>query len=187
MSVLPIVIAPDPLLKQKSAPVEVIDDAVRATLDSMLQTMYIANGIGLSGVQVGILKKLIVVDVTWRDEEAETRSPLKLINAEITWDSDEESTYNEGCLSFPDQFSEVDRPKEIKVSYLDEHGKPQELHATGLLATCIQHEIDHTNGVTFVDHISRLKREMIIKKLEKAKRMGEFDHHDHVHDEHCNH
>jgi peptide deformylase len=189
MSVLPIIITPDPILKQKSAAVEVVDDTIRATLDNMLETMYRANGIGLAGVQVGILKKLIVVDTTWRDEEAGVRSPLKLINAEITWDSDEESTYDEGCLSFPGQFSDVVRPKEVKVSYLDENGNKKELKAEGLLATCIQHEIDHTKGITFVDHISRLKRDMIIKKLEKAKRQGEFDHdhHDHEHGEHCDH
>lgn len=190
MSLLPIIIAPDPLLKQKSAPVEAVDDNVRDTLDNMLETMYRAGGIGLAAVQVGILKKMIVVDVEWRNEDADSRRPLKLINAEVTWDSEDEYSYNEGCLSFPDQFSEVVRPKEIKVAYLDENGKKQELQTSGLLATCIQHEIDHTNGITFVDHISRLKRDMIIKKLEKAKRNGEFDHdhhHIHVHDENCNH
>jgi len=187
MSTLPIIIAPDPILKQKSAAVGVVDDTVRKTLDDMLETMYQSGGIGLAGVQVGILKKLIVADVNWRDEEAGSRKPLKLVDAEVTWDSEEESTYNEGCLSFPDQYSDVVRPKEIKVAYLDEQGKKQELVASGLLATCIQHEIDHTNGITFVDHISRLKRDMIIKKLEKAKLRGDFDHHHHEHDEFCNH
>lgn len=186
MSLLPIIIAPDPILKQKSAPVEAVTDEIRTTLDDMLETMYDSNGIGLAGVQVGILQKLIVVDVDWRDEEAGSRKPVKLINAEILWDSEEESIYNEGCLSFPDQFSEVIRPKEIKVGYLDEHGNKKELSASGLLATCIQHEIDHTNGITFVDHISRLKRDIIIKKLEKAKKAGAFDHH-HEHNEFCNH
>ncbi|HEU5048548.1 MAG TPA: peptide deformylase [Rickettsiales bacterium] len=189
MAVLPIIVAPDPTLKQKSARVEVVDDTVRATLNDMLDTMYRAGGIGLAGVQVGVLKKLIVIDVNWRDDDAASRKPLKLINAEITADSDEETTYNEGCLSFPDQYSEVVRPKEITVAYLDENGNPQELKTDGLLATCIQHEIDHTNGITFVDHISRLKRDMIIKKLEKAKRNGVFDHHHHHHEhnEFCNH
>lgn len=187
MSLLSIIIAPDLILKQQSAPVEAVTDEIRATLDDMLDTMYESNGIGLAGVQVGILKKLIVVDVDWRDEETGSRKPLKLINAEILWDSEEEGIYNEGCLSFPDQFSEVVRPKEIKVAYLDENGKKQELAASGLLATCIQHEIDHTNGITFVDHISRLKRDMIIKKLEKAKKAGVFDHHHHEHNEFCNH
>jgi len=191
MAILDLIIAPDPLLKQKSAPVETVDSEVRTLLGDMLDTMYRAAGIGLAAVQVGVLKKLIVVDVTWRDEEANSRTPLKLINAEILWDSDELSPYNEGCLSFPDQYSEVVRPKEIKVAYLDEHGNRQEQQFSGLLATCIQHEIDHTNGITFVDHISRLKRDIILKKLKKAKERGYFDHdhhhHNHVHDENCNH
>ncbi len=193
MTVLPLVIAPDPILQQISAPVDVVDDAVRATLDDMLDTMYRSRGIGLAAVQIGVLKRLIVVDVHWREEEAGTRKPLKLINAEILSDSEEESAYNEGCLSFPDQFSEVVRPAYVKVGYLDENGKKQVLEADGLLATCIQHEIDHTNGINFVDHISRLKREMIIKKLVKGKKLGLFDHddhhhdHDHAHGEHCNH
>jgi peptide deformylase len=192
MAILPLIIAPDPLLKEKSTPIEAVDDEVRAFLDDMLDTMYRSRGIGLAAVQVGLLKRLIVVDVHWRDDDSESRKPLKLINAKVLWDSDEESSYNEGCLSFPDQYSEVVRPKQIKVGYIDEHGKPQELEADGLLATCIQHEIDHTDGITFVDHISRLKRDMIHKKLTKAKARGDFDHHhhdhhDHVHGEHCNH
>lgn len=193
MAVLPLIIAPDPILKEISTPVEAVDDEVRAFLDDMLDTMYRSRGIGLAAVQVGVLKRLIVVDVHWREENpAETRKPLKLINAEIVSDSGDLLSYKEGCLSFPDQFSEVDRPGTIKVRYLDEHGKEQELEADGLLATCIQHEIDHTNGITFVDHISRLKRDMIIKKLVKAKKAGMFDEHhhhdhDHVHGEHCNH
>jgi len=191
MAVLPLVIAPDPLLKQKSAPVSTVDDEVRTTLNNMLDTMYRSGGIGLAAVQVGILKRLIVVDVNWRDEDALSRTPLKLINAQVLWDSEEDSTYNEGCLSFPDQYSEVVRPREIKISYLDEEGKSHELHASGLLATCIQHEIDHTDGITFVDHISRTKRDIINNKLKKAKKRGDFDphhhDHDHVHGEHCNH
>jgi peptide deformylase len=189
MAVLPLIIAPDPLLKQQSAAVEVVDDAVRTTLNDMLDTMYRAGGIGLAAVQVGILKRLIVADVTWRDEDAASREPLKLVNAEVIWDSEEDNNYNEGCLSFPEHYSEVVRPKEVKIKYLDEKGTQQEKHLTGLLATCIQHEIDHTNGITFVDHISRLKRDMIIKKLKKAKERGDFDHdhHHHVHGEHCNH
>ena len=166
MAILPLIIAPDPFLQEQiSVPVEAVDDVVRATLDNMLDTMYRANGIGLAAVQVGILKRMIVIDVHWRDEESATRQPLKLINPEIITSSEEESSYNEGCLSFPDQFSEVERPAYVKIRYLDEHGMQQELEADGLLATCIQHEIDHTNGITFVDHISRLKRDMIIKKL----------------------
>ncbi len=148
MTALPIIVAPDPVLKQKSAAIESVDDETRELLDDMLDTMYRMKGIGLAAVQVGILKRAI-----------------------------------------PDQFSDVVRPKSVKIRYLDEHGKPQELQADGLLATCIQHEIDHMNGITFVDHISRLKRDIILKKLTKAKKMGVFDHHDHdhVHGEHCNH
>ena len=189
MTLLPIIVAPDDFLKQKSLPVETVDDEVRRTLDDMLDTMYRARGIGLAAVQVGILKRLIVVDVNWHEHDSSTRKPLKLVNAEIVSDSDDRLPYKEGCLSFPDQYSEVVRPKHVKVAYTDENGKAQELEAEGLLATCIQHEIDHTNGIVFVDHISRLKRDMIHKKLNKAKKSGMFDphHHDHVHGEHCNH
>lgn len=183
MAVLPLVIAPDPFLKQVSAPVAEVNDEVRAFLNDMLDTMYHSGGIGLAAVQVGRHSRLIVVDVNWRDEDESSRQPLKLINAEVISSSEEEREYKEGCLSFPDQYSEVVRPAEVKIRYTDEHGKPQELEATGLLATCIQHEIDHTNGITFVDHISRMKREMIHNKLIKAKKRGDF----HVHGEHCNH
>jgi len=185
MAIYPIIIAPDPVLKQKSVPVERVDDEVRATLSNMLETMYRSGGIGLAAVQVGILRRLIVADVHWRDEDPDSRQPLKLVNAEILWNAEEDAPYNEGCLSFPDQYSEVIRPNEVKVAYLDEQGARQELHATGLLATCIQHEIDHMNGITFVDHISRTRREIILNKLRKAKRHGDFD--GHVHGEHCNH
>lgn len=185
MTVLPLIIAPDPLLKQASTPVKEVNNEVRALLNDMLDTMYHSGGIGLAAVQVGVLKRLIVVDVNWRDEDETSRKPLKLINAEIVSDSGDEHEYKEGCLSFPDQYSEVIRPSSIKIKYLDEQGKPQQLEADGLLATCIQHEIDHTNGITFVDHISRLKRDMILNKLIKAKKRGDFHHH--VHDEHCNH
>ncbi len=186
MAILPLVIAPDPFLKQKSTPVDRVDDDVRAFLNDMAETMYHSSGIGLAAVQVGLHKKMIVVDVEWRDDDAASRKPMKFINAEIIANSDEQNVYKEGCLSFPDQYSEVERPKTIKVRYLDETGAQKELEATGLLATCLQHEIDHTNGITFVDHISPVKRDMIHRKLTKLKRMGHFDH-DHVHDEHCNH
>ena len=186
MAVLPLIIAPDPRLKQQSTALKTVDDAARKLLADMLDTMYHSNGIGLAAVQVGVHLKLIVADVEWRDDDdGAPRKPLKLINAEIAWDSDDENLYNEGCLSFPDYYSEVVRPKEVKIKYLDEQGKPQELHATGLLATCLQHEIDHTNGITFVDHISSVKRDMILRKLNKQKRAGHFD--EHVHGEHCNH
>lgn len=185
MAVLPLIIAPDPILKKVSAPVSEVTDEVRTMLEDMLDTMYHAGGIGLAAVQVGVHKRLVVVDVDWRDEDASSRKPLKLINAEIASSSDAEREYREGCLSFPDQYSEVVRPDEVTIKYLDEQGQSQELQASGLLATCIQHEIDHMNGITFVDHISRVKREMILNKLTKAKRRGQF--HTHVHGEHCRH
>lgn len=189
MALLPIIIAPDPLLKQVSKPVEKVDAELCTFMDSMLETMYNAHGIGLAAVQVGVLKRIIVVDVDHRDD-GKPNNPLKLINPEIISHSDDEQPYKEGCLSFPKQYSEVVRPTEVTVRYLDEHGKQQELKASGLLATCIQHEIDHTNGIVFVDHISKLKRDMIVKKLQKQKKAGELDHiydpdyHDHDHDEH---
>jgi peptide deformylase len=185
MAVLPLIIAPDPILKTVSKPVTEVNDEVRGILNDMLDTMYHSGGIGLAAVQVGIHKRLIVVDVNWREEDDTSRKPYKLVNAEIVSGSEELREYKEGCLSFPDQYSEVTRPSGVKIKYLDENGVAQELVATDLLATCIQHEIDHTNGITFVDHISRTKREMILNKLTKAKKRGDFD--PHVHGEHCNH
>jgi len=185
MAVLDIIIAPDETLKQKSLKVEKIDDSTRKILADMLDTMYQAGGIGLAAVQVGILQKLIVIDTQWRDKDPDSRKPLKMINADIIEASENDSSYNEGCLSFPDQYSDVIRPEQVKIRYLDENGEKQELLADGLLATCIQHEIDHTNGITFVEHISRLKRDLIINKLKKAKKRVDFD--THVHGEHCNH
>lgn len=192
MAILPIVIAPEAVLKQVAKPVEKVDDEIRALLDDMLDTMYNAHGIGLAANQVGVLKRVIVVDVAER-EGHERGQPMKFVNPEIISASSELSVYQEGCLSLPQQYSDVERPSEVTVRYLDENGQQQEIHATGILATCIQHEIDHINGVLFVDHISKLKRDMIIKKLEKAKKRGDFediyaphDHH-HVHGEHCNH
>jgi peptide deformylase len=154
--------------------------------------MYHFQGIGLAAVQVGVLKKVIVVDVKWRnpDEgEAQQGEPMCLINAEVLWDNDDLSVYNEGCLSFPDQYSEVGRPKEVRIRYMDLEGKSHDVHISGLLATCIQHEIDHTNGITFVDHLSSVKRDIILRKMVKGKKMGTFHHfeHIHVHGEHCDH
>lgn len=194
MAILPIRIAPDPVLKQVAKPVETVDDDIRQLLDDMLETMYNAHGIGLAANQVGILKRVIVVDVE-QENHHEPGKPLKLVNPEVVEKSQSLFTYQEGCLSFPQQFGDVDRPEYITVRYLDENGAPQELEAEGLLATCIQHEIDHINGIVFVDHISKLKRDMILKKLAKGKKRGEYDHiyephdhdHHHVHGEHCNH
>lgn len=196
MAILPIVIAPEAVLKQVAKPVEKVDDEIRALLDDMLDTMYNAHGIGLAANQVGILKRVIVVDVAER-EGHDRGQPMKFVNPEIISSSAEVNVYQEGCLSLPQQYGDVERPAEVTIRYLDETGEQKELHATGILATCIQHEIDHINGVLFVDHISKLKRDMIIKKLEKAKKRGDFEgiyaphdhHHDHhhVHGEHCNH
>lgn len=193
MTVLPIIIAPDARLKTKSAPIEKIDDSIRALAADMLDTMYAERGIGLAAVQVGVLKRMLVADVTWR-EDGGPGEQWVIINPEIVANGDELNSYKEGCLSFPDQFAEVVRPKGVRVRYMDLEGKPQEREFEGLLATCIQHEIDHLNGIVFVDHISAMKKDMIIRKLTKLKKQGAFDHvhgphcnHDHHHDEHCDH
>lgn len=175
MTILPLVIAPDPFLDQPSEAVAQVNDEIRTLLDDMLETMYAARGIGLAAVQVGQHKRAIVVDVEWNEQDPSSRNPLKLINAEVVEKSEEDNSYNEGCLSFPEQYSEVVRPETVTIKYLDEDGNAQTLEADGLLATCIQHEIDHTNGITFVQHISRLKRDRINKKLLKMKKAGVFD------------
>jgi peptide deformylase len=196
MAILPLVIAPDERLKTRSLPIEKIDGSIRTLAANMLETMYHERGIGLAAVQVGVLKRLLVADVTWR-EDAGPGEQYVLINPEIIENSGDINVYKEGCLSFPDQFADVTRPKEVRVRYLDLDGNTQEKTLTGLLATCVQHEIDHLNGIVFVDHISSLKRDMIIRKLKKLKKLGYFDHdhsqcghdhsHDHVHSEHCDH
>jgi peptide deformylase len=167
MAVLRIITAPDPRLKLKSAPVARVDDEVRKLLDDMLETMYAAPGIGLSAVQVGVTKRVIVVDVGRTVEE---RAPLRLVNPEIVWRSDEVEAREEGCLSFPNQFAEVRRPTAAKVRYLDETGEMREHHADGVLATCIQHEMDHLEGILFVDHLSVVRRSIIVRKLVKARK-----------------
>ena len=167
MAILPIITAPDRRLKVKSKPVDVVDASVRKLLDDMLETMYLAPGIGLSAVQVGVTKCLITVDVS-RDEEDD--APLFLINPKIVEYSDRIETYNEGCLSLPDQFADLPRPEAITLDYLDYDGAPQQLRADGLLSRCIQHEIDHLKGRLFVDHLSAVKRGMILRKLEKIRR-----------------
>ena len=169
MAVLPLVIAPDARLEHPSALVEKVDDSTRAFIKDMFDTMYANDGIGLAAVQVGVHQRIIVLDVARRYGGSD---PLVFINPEIIACSDERSSYTEGCLSFPDQFSDVERPASVTVRYLDETGAQKEKVADALLATCLQHEIDHTNGVVFVDHISRLKREMILKRLIKAKKLG---------------
>ena len=170
MAKLPILTAPDPRLKKISKPVEKVDDEIRQLMDDMLETMYVAPGIGLAAPQVGVLKRVIVVDVA---DEGEEPQPLKLANPELIWVSDHDTNYNEGCLSLPEHYAEVVRPAEIKVRYLDHQNEIRELAADGLLATCIQHEIDHLDGILFVEHISALKRNMILRKLLKSKKTQE--------------
>ncbi len=171
MSIRDIVILPDPVLKEVCAPVAAVDDEVRALLDDMLETMYDAPGIGLAAIQIGIKKRIVVIDVSKDEDE---KAPICLINPEITWTSEDTSTYEEGCLSIPEYYEEVERPAACKVTFLDRDGKEQALDCDGLLATCVQHEIDHLNGVLFIDHISRLKRDRVIKKFAKAAKRGEM-------------
>ena len=162
-----IIIEPDPILRKKCEPLEKVDTNTRKLMDDMLETMYAAPGIGLAAVQIGILKRLVVIDIS-RDEEK--KNPIFLINPEITNQSKQTSVYEEGCLSIPGQFAEIERPAECTLKYIDYHGKEKELKADGLLATCIQHEVDHLNGILFIDYLSKLKKDMIIKKLVKKKK-----------------
>lgn len=199
MAILPIIIAPDERLKIKSVPVEKITDETRKLVADMFDTMYYERGIGLAAVQVGVHQRVLVADVTWREEEGKPGEQFVLINPEVVENSPELNVYKEGCLSLPDQFADITRPKKVRLRYLDLDGTSQEREFEGLLATCIQHEIDHLNGIIFVDHTSSLKRDMILRKLTKLKKQGYFephdhsncdhDHHehDHVHGEHCNH
>jgi len=167
MALLPIITAPDARLKKKSKPVETVDDGVRRLMDDMIETMYAAPGIGLAAPQVGVLKRVIVLDIEREDVKT---GPLFMANPEIIDASDEDATYEEGCLSVPEHYSEVARPAKVTLRYLDRDGKKQEMKCEGLLATCVQHEIDHLDGVLFIDHISALKRGMILRKLLKARK-----------------
>jgi len=171
MAKLPIITAPDPRLKKKAAAVGTVDETVRRLMEDMLETMYAAPGIGLAATQVGIMKRVIVLDLSRQDEE---RQPLRMADPELLWVSDEDATYEEGCLSLPEHYADVARPAAIRVAFLDETGERRELEAEGLLATCIQHEIDHLDGILFVDHISALKRNMILRKLLKAKKSADL-------------
>ncbi|MGE3876852.1 MAG: peptide deformylase [Parvibaculaceae bacterium] len=163
-----IIVLPDPLLRTVSKPVKTVDAAARKLMDDMLETMYDAPGIGLAAVQIGVPQRLVVIDIA---KEGEEKQPFFLVNPEITWSSEEESDYEEGCLSIPEFFDMVTRPKEIKVRYLDRKGEAQERLCGGVLATCVQHEIDHLNGVLFIDYISKLKRDRVVKKFVKAQKL----------------
>ncbi|AHF82183.1 MULTISPECIES: peptide deformylase [Rhizobium] len=165
MTIKPLIILPDPVLRQLSKPIERVDSDLQRLADDMLETMYDAPGIGLAAIQIGVPRRMLVIDIA---REGEEKQPQVFINPEIVKSSDERSVYEEGCLSIPDYYAEVERPAVVSVKYLDRNGKEQTVEADGLLATCLQHEIDHLNGVLFIDYISRLKREMVIKKFTKA-------------------
>ncbi len=172
MSLLPIVTLPDEkILREVSKPVSGVDSHVKKLWEDMLETMYRAPGIGLAAIQVGVPQRLLVIDLA---KDGEAKTPLFVANPEITWSSEVLSDYEEGCLSIPEYYEMVTRPAEIRLRYLDRQGEAQEMHAAGLMATCLQHEIDHLNGVLFIDHISRLKRERVIKKFQKAQKLGKL-------------
>lgn len=167
MALLPILTAPDPRLKKISTPVKAVDGEIRKLMDDMLETMYAAPGIGLAAPQVGVLKRVIVLDIA---KDGEAKQPLMMADPEIVEAADEDFTYEEGCLSLPQHYAEVVRPKWVVVRYRDREDTVRELRAEGLLSTCVQHEMDHLDGILFVDHISALKRNMILRKLLKAKK-----------------
>jgi peptide deformylase len=172
MAILPIVEVPDPRLRQISSPVEDVNDDVRALIADMFETMYAAPGIGLAAIQVGVPKRILVIDLQEPEEEDgdPVRDPRVFINPEIVKTSDQDVPYTEGCLSIPDQYAEVERPDHIRARWLDEQGKAHEENIDGLLAVCLQHEMDHLEGILFIDHLSRLKREMVLKKLAKLRK-----------------
>ena len=172
MAILPIVEVPDPRLRQISSPVEDVNDEVRALIADMFETMYAAPGIGLAAIQVGVPRRILVIDLQEPEEEdgEPVRDPRVFINPEIVKTSDLEVPYTEGCLSIPDQYAEVERPDHIRARWLDEQGKAHEENIDGLLAVCLQHEMDHLEGILFIDHLSRLKREMVLKKLAKLRK-----------------
>ncbi len=169
MSVYDIITVPDPILKTPASPVARVDDAVRRQMDRMLETMYAAPGIGLAANQVNLLNRVIVLDCEWRSngEESGERRPVCMANPEIVWASDQISVMEEGCLSIPGQFAEIERPATVRVKYLDYKGEEAELEAKDLVSHCVQHEIDHLNGVLFIDYLSRLKRDMMLRRVEK--------------------
>ena len=174
MAILPIIEAPDPSLKTVSTPVEAFDEALQVLIDDMFETMYDAPGIGLAAIQVGVPKRLLVMDLQEKNEEtgATIREPRVFINPEILKTSEEMSVYNEGCLSVPDQYADVERPKTVRARWLDRDGKRHEQELDEMLAICLQHEMDHLEGILFIDHLSKLKRDMVLRKLQKARRLA---------------
>ena len=172
MSLRPIITLPDEkILREVSKPVASVDAETKKLWDDMLETMYHAPGIGLAAIQIGVPLRVITIDLS---KDGEEKKPLFIANPEIVWSSETQSDYEEGCLSIPEDYEMVTRPAEVKVRYRDRQGEAQEMHATGLMATCLQHEIDHLNGVLFIDHISRLKRERVLKKFQKAQKLGKL-------------
>ncbi len=167
MALLPILTAPDPRLKAKAKPVGRVDTGVRRLMDDMLETMYAAPGIGLAAPQVGVSKRVIVIDIA---KEGAARAPLRLADPQIVWVAEEDAVFEEGCLSVPEHYAEVARPAGVRIRYLDYENEIREIEATGLLATCLQHEIDHLEGILFIDHLTALKRNIILRKLLKAKK-----------------
>jgi len=165
MATREIIKLPDKRLRLKSEPVKQIDTGIRKLVDDMFETIYKAPGIGLAAIQVGVAKRVITMDLSKKEND---HVPQVFINPEILWQSEERAKFEEGCLSIPDYYEEVERPAEVRVKYLDLAGKKREIDAKGLLATCLQHEIDHINGVLFIDHLSKLKRDRVIKKFTKA-------------------
>jgi peptide deformylase len=172
MALRDIIKLPDPRLRLVSEPVGTIDDGIRRLVDDMFETMYDAPGIGLAAIQVGVPQRVVTIDLEKKQGEKE---PRVFLNPEVIWSSEEKGTYEEGCLSIPEYYEEVERPARVKVRYLSLDGSTQELEADGLLATCLQHEIDHVNGVLFIDHLSKLKRSRVIKKFAKAAKRAEED------------
>jgi peptide deformylase len=169
MALREILVIPDQTLKLASTPVDAIDGDLKTLVADMFETMYAAPGIGLAAIQIGVPKRLIVMDIARKDEP---KQPMVFINPEVTWESEEMNIYEEGCLSIPEYYEDVERPKVVKIRYTDETGAAKEIEADGLLSTCIQHEIDHLNGKLFIDHLSRLKRERVITKFTKMKKRG---------------
>ena len=170
MTIRPILTAPDPRLQAVSMDVETVDSDIRTLVDDMADSMYAAEGIGLAAIQIGVAKRILVIDL---DQKEGKKNPIPYINPKITWASEEMAVFEEGCLSVPEIWDDVERPARIKAEYLDRNGKKQTLEADSLLATCLQHEMDHLNGVLFIDHLSRLKKSMAVRKLTKAKKLKE--------------
>lgn len=169
MSMRDVIIAPDPRLKETCAAIDAVDDAVRRLMDDMLESMHAARGIGLAAPQIGVHQRIIVCDIARGDDPP---NPMRFANPEIVWSSDETVVVEEGCLSFPDYYAEVTRPSQVKIKYLDYDNEVQEIDADGILSTCLQHEIDHLDGVLFVDHLSMIKRRIILRKLTKMKKQN---------------